>query len=403
MIRNSTTPRTLFLVVLVALALGGATVTATGMLTTTSHGPTVDATPSDPNDADATHAVTMPLGSDAGVAGQPFDDLVVDYSLAQPTADVSNVGTVDIERIGIDRGDDAVGTRIDDTASVTEVSAFADGKALRLGLAGNLTLQSGDEVVVVLQGVQNPQNAGNASVEITVNSQSAATSANATVRYEQNDATVTFENRTTDGDTVTVQSVNLSEGGFVVIQNTSGAVPGEVRGASTYLEPGRHEDVTVTLDEPLTGNETLVAQAILDTNGDRIPDYESTGGEKDGVYRNVDDNVIGSDEAELTYDPDATTTTTTTTQSTTESTTQSTTESTTQSTTESTTQSTTESTMTRTTDEPDDGGSSVVANYEDASGDVDTASLGTAVSDWAGGAITTDQLIDVIEAWAASP
>ena len=101
-----------------------------------------------------------------------------------------------------------------------------------------------------------------------------------------------------------IDSVTLSEGGFVAVQNTSGASPGEVRGVSTYLGPGTHEDIEVTLDDQVTGDTTLYAQAYTDSNADRTFDYPPDG-EVDGPYRNTDDNVIGSDSAAIPYDPDA--------------------------------------------------------------------------------------------------
>ena len=101
-----------------------------------------------------------------------------------------------------------------------------------------------------------------------------------------------------------IDSVTLSESGFVAVQNTSGASPGEVRGVSTYLGPGTHEDIEVTLDDQVTGDTTLYAQAYTDSNADRTFDYPPDG-EVDGPYRNTDDNVIGSDSAAITYDPDA--------------------------------------------------------------------------------------------------
>ena len=52
--------------------------------------------------------------------------------------------------------------------------------------------------------------------------------------------TVSFSDQTTAGTTVTVDSVNVSEGGFVAIHDSSlleGNVVGSVIGVSEYLEP----------------------------------------------------------------------------------------------------------------------------------------------------------------------
>ena len=263
----------------------------------------VDPTPSGPNEDESTHALTVTVESGDAVAGAAFEDVLVDYSVAQPTADVSNVGVDDIERIGIDRGGDDRGTRVDVTADgVGSVSGSKDGAAVRIDLGGNYTIEAGDEVVVVLQNVQNPQNAGTAEVELTVNTQGGTTSATGPVTYEQHDASVTFPDQTTGGETVTVEDVTLSEGGFVAVQNDSGANPGEVRGASAYLSPGTHDEVTVELDAPLSSDADLAAQAYTDSDADRRYEYDTSAGDRDGPYRNTDDNLIGSDSASVTYE-----------------------------------------------------------------------------------------------------
>lgn len=263
---------------------------------------TVDATPSDPNEAESTHAVTVPLGTEAGSIGSQWNDIVVNYNVEAPKADVSNVGAETIERVGIDRGNDDAGTRIDTNATVLTVSGKKDGHAVRIGLAGNLTLRENDELVVVLRPVQNPQNAGNPQVEITVNSQSSADTATGEVTYEYNDASVTFENQSSDGQTVVVSSVNLSEGGFVAVQNKSGDHPDEIRGASAYLSPGTHQNVEVSLDPALRENRTLVAQVYTDTNGDHRFTYDEEGGEEDWPYRNRNGNIMATDDAAVTLD-----------------------------------------------------------------------------------------------------
>lgn len=262
---------------------------------------TIDATPSDPSEAESSHAVTVPLGTDAASLGSQWNDLVVNYDGEKPKADVSNVGAGTIERIGIDRGNDDPGTRIDRNATVETVSSKKDGNAVRLALAGNLTLQENDELVVVLRPVQNPQNAGTARVEVTVNSQNAADTATGEVTYEYNAANVTFENQSSDGQTVVVASVNLSEGGFVAVQNVSGARPDEIRGASAYLSAGTRENVEVTLDSALQENGTLVAQVYTDTNADRRFTYDE-GGEQDRPYRDRDGNVMATDDANVMLD-----------------------------------------------------------------------------------------------------
>ncbi|MFC5368852.1 DUF7282 domain-containing protein [Salinirubrum litoreum] len=139
-------------------------------------------------------------------------------------------------------------------------------------------------------------------------------SATATIAVEEPAPTadVTFENQTTDGTTVVVDSVTMSDGGFVAIHNSSlfdGNVIGSVIGVSDYLAPGTHEDVEVTLyDVPganfnvdsLPANETLVAMPHLDTNGNETYDFVASGGEADGPYTADGGAVI--DTAEITVE-----------------------------------------------------------------------------------------------------
>ncbi len=107
-------------------------------------------------------------------------------------------------------------------------------------------------------------------------------------------ATVTFENQTSGGTTVTVDSVTLPNGGFVAIHDSTladGAVLSSVRGTSAYLEAGTHENVTVTLDEPISEDATLIAMPHKDTDGDRIYEFVASSGGADGPYT-VDGNIV---------------------------------------------------------------------------------------------------------------
>ena len=135
-------------------------------------------------------------------------------------------------------------------------------------------------------------------------------------------ANVTFENQTTTGETVNVDSVNMSRGGFVVIHDRGllqGDAVGSVVGSSQYLEPGVHEDVTVTLDEPLNETQTLIAMPHLDTNDNQVYDFSSSDGTEDIPY--VVDNRVVIDPALVTVEAAEETTTTTTAETTTAETT----------------------------------------------------------------------------------
>ncbi|WP_425433303.1 DUF7282 domain-containing protein [Haloarcula rubra] len=108
-------------------------------------------------------------------------------------------------------------------------------------------------------------------------------------------ASVSMSDQPTTGDSVVVDRVVLSEGGFVTVHDasvTEGAVFESIRGTSTYLGPGVHEDVRVLLDEPLTENATLVPMAHVDTNGDEAYTFEESEGEADGPYATADGSAV---------------------------------------------------------------------------------------------------------------
>jgi hypothetical protein len=108
-------------------------------------------------------------------------------------------------------------------------------------------------------------------------------------------AGVAFDDQTTNGTTVTVDSVFLPDGGYVVVHNSSlldGEVVGSVIGVSEYLGPGLNEDVEVTLfDVPgatfdrteLSENETLIAMAHTD-DGNETFEFVTSNGTQDGPY-----------------------------------------------------------------------------------------------------------------------
>ena len=124
-------------------------------------------------------------------------------------------------------------------------------------------------------------------------------------------ATVTFDNQTSDGTTVTVGSVTVSEGGFVAIHDGTDGGIGPVIGVSEYLPAGTHEDVEVTLfdvpggnfsDDATLENGTLIAMPHLDTNGNETYDFVSSNGEADGPYTANGSAVV--DPAYITVEPE---------------------------------------------------------------------------------------------------
>jgi len=108
---------------------------------------------------------------------------------------------------------------------------------------------------------------------------------------------VTFGPQETGGETVTVDSVTLADGGFVTVHDATlldGEALGSVRGTSAYLGPGTHTDVEVALDEPLTGNATLLAMPHYDTNGNEAYDFVTSEGARDGPYTAAGSAVVAS-------------------------------------------------------------------------------------------------------------
>lgn len=100
-------------------------------------------------------------------------------------------------------------------------------------------------------------------------------------------ASVTFSPQESTGETITVESVTLADGGFVTIHDATlldGEALGSVRGTSEYLPAGTHTNVTVTLDEPLSENATVIAMPHRDTDGDQTYDFVTSEGATDVPY-----------------------------------------------------------------------------------------------------------------------
>lgn len=130
-----------------------------------------------------------------------------------------------------------------------------------VGAMGGATTQDGDETETP---TETPEN---------------ATTGNETV---QNPA-IFIKNQTAD-DTLTVGGVALPDGGFVVVFNATMAEP---MGTSEYLEPGAHENESVSLNQSVSENETLVVAAFQDTNGNQQFDWGV-----DEIYLFFDDPVM---------------------------------------------------------------------------------------------------------------
>jgi len=101
--------------------------------------------------------------------------------------------------------------------------------------------------------------------------------------------TVTFTEQTMDGDAVVVDSVSLSDGGYVVVRQQT--QDGTVVGHSQYLEAGTHRDVRVELDDTYADEMELFAVAYVDSDGDAA--FDGPGAtEPDSPYAGADSRVI---------------------------------------------------------------------------------------------------------------
>ncbi|MFB6139787.1 MAG: BGTF surface domain-containing protein [Halosimplex sp.] len=86
-------------------------------------------------------------------------------------------------------------------------------------------------------------------------------------------ASVTFSDQmvSESNQQVVVDSVTLSDGGFVAIHE--GSASGDVIGTSKYLQAGQHTDVRIALDSDVNDTTTLVAMPHLDTNANNLYDF----------------------------------------------------------------------------------------------------------------------------------
>jgi hypothetical protein len=85
-----------------------------------------------------------------------------------------------------------------------------------------------------------------------------------------------------DGTLVTVESVGLSDGGFVTVRK--GSATGPLVGVSKYLPAGSHADVLLRVQEPIRSGRTYVAVVHRDTDDDETFDWQTSDGEEDVPY-----------------------------------------------------------------------------------------------------------------------
>lgn len=144
-----------------------------------------------------------------------------------------------------------------------------------------------------------------------------ATTAETTTADEQTTtqapaASVEFENQTSNGTVVTVRSVTVPDGGFVVVHDrriVEGNVNESLRGVSAYLESGTHENVSVRLDESLNESREVVAVVYRDSNENETFDFLASGRTEDAPYVRPGSSVAVNDFAVVTVEDAGETTT----------------------------------------------------------------------------------------------
>ena len=133
---------------------------------------------------------------------------------------------------------------------------------------------------------------------------------------------VTFDDQSSSGRTVLVQSATVPEQGFVAIYDSSrsGNETDQIIGASYLLQPGTSDNIRIRLDRPLAESKSLTAVVHTDSNGNGEFDYVSSGGEADapltpegdrrivGIAQVTVENAGGADGSAATATTMATTT-----------------------------------------------------------------------------------------------
>lgn len=252
----------------------------------------------------STHTVELAV---VGSAAGRLEGVRVDYD--ESGAEIDGVTSESVEVAGLDRGADGSGATIDRNIADDLDGVEVDGSTLLFEFGGAYRVEAGDEVVLVYGDVTNP-GAGEHDVDMDFNpdARSGTTTTALHIGHGGPSAAVDFADQTADGANVTVDSVNLSAGGYVVVHASDNGTPGAVLGHSDYLDAGAHEDVVVTLDESLTEDRELIAMAHRDTNENELYEFPDA----DGPYTVDGSPVVDAATVSLPATPTATPTPTAT-------------------------------------------------------------------------------------------
>lgn len=89
---------------------------------------------------------------------------------------------------------------------------------------------------------------------------------------------VSFPSQESDGKSVVVEMATLPEGGYIVIHSIDDGSPGDVLGHSEYIEPGSVSSFTVSLDSPISEDQSLIAMLHKDTDDDQTYGFPDADG-----------------------------------------------------------------------------------------------------------------------------
>ncbi|UPV75441.1 hypothetical protein M0R89_05075 [Halorussus limi] len=172
-----------------------------------------------------------------------------------------------------------------------------------------LVLASGTAVSLAVTGSTADAGANAVGVQETTTAQNGEETTRQADEPANGGANVTINEQQSNGERIVVESATLPEGGFIAIHDSSVAEAplASVLGNSVYLEPGTHENVTITLARPITESQTLVAMPHFDTNNNQVYDFVLSTGEVDGPY--TTDGQVLVDQANVTVAQEETTTT----------------------------------------------------------------------------------------------
>lgn len=103
-------------------------------------------------------------------------------------------------------------------------------------------------------------------------------------------SSLTLADQSGDGNTATVEGVDLPSAGFIAIHSDGGGSPGPVIGVSELLPAGASSGVVVTLDQPLSETGVVFPMVHIDTDANGVYEFGAVEG-ADGPGVTADGDV----------------------------------------------------------------------------------------------------------------